>query len=74
MEGTVIHEMLPEGESTAKWAIQEPGFLGSIKQLLYCARCGKNEHKRHDEPRHYRDLFKPTLHVLCDDCFDALPE
>jgi hypothetical protein len=68
------HEILPEGESTAKWAIREPGFLGSVKQLLNCARCGKLDPKGRNEPRHYRDVFKPTFHMLCDDCYDALPD
>lgn len=71
----VQHEILPEGESTAKWAIRQPGFLGTVKQLLNCARCGKPlPFKRSDEPRHYRDMFKPTFHCICDDCHDALPD
>jgi hypothetical protein len=70
----VDHEILPEGESTAKWAIREPGFLGSIRQLLHCARCGEPPPlKGKDDPRKYRDTFKPTMHFLCDDCYDALP-
>ncbi len=68
-----IHELLPEGESTEKWAIRSPGFLGSARQLVNCARCGGFSSKRHDEPRHFRDIFKSTMHFLCDDCFDALP-
>ena len=24
--------------------------------------------------RHFRDMFKPTHHYICDACFDALPE
>jgi hypothetical protein len=69
------HEILPEGESTANWAIQEPGFLGSIKQLFHCARCGQvPPFKRGDEPQKYRDLFKPTVHFLCDECWNELPE
>lgn len=70
---TVQHEILPEGESTAKWAFRDPGFIGSIKQILFCARCGAAPNKRHDEPRHYRDIGKSTIHLLCDDCYDALP-
>jgi hypothetical protein len=71
----VAHEALPEGESTERWAIREEGFLGSIKQLIHCARCGEMlPSKRHDEPRHFRDMFKPTLHILCDQCFEELPE
>lgn len=69
------HELLPEGESTAKWAIRSPGFLGSTKQLLNCARCGEMlPTKRHNEPRHFRDIGKPSLHVLCDACYEQLPD
>jgi len=68
------HEMLPDGESTEKWAINQPGFAGTLKQLCNCARCGDPIRKRHDEPTHFRDVFKPSMHVLCDDCWDALPD
>lgn len=68
------HEMLPEGESTAKWAIRTTGFLGSIKQILCCARCGEFLRKSKHDPVHYRDLFKRTAHALCDECHDALPD
>jgi hypothetical protein len=68
------YEILPDGESTEKWAINDPGFLGSIKQLLCCARCGEYLRKSRNEPCHLRDLFKPTFHFLCDDCHDALPD
>lgn len=71
----VQHELLPEGKSTAQWAINAPGFLGSLKQLLHCARCGQLlPFKRSGEPRYFRDVCKPTFHVLCDDCHDALPD
>ncbi len=56
-----------------KWAIREPGFIGSIKQLIACARCGQNlPLKAHNEPRHCG--HKPALHFICDDCFDSLPQ
>lgn len=65
-----------DGESAASWAIVcEPGFLGSSKQLINCARCGEvPPFKRQDEPRHYRDIGKPTVHLVCDECYDALPD
>lgn len=71
----MLHEILPEGESTEKWAIREPGFLGTVKQLTHCARCGeplppKGVHR----PRHFRDIFQATHHIICDDCYDALPD
>jgi hypothetical protein len=73
MSAEVEHEMLPEGESTAKWAAQEPGFLSSIKRLTCCARCGDSMPiKRMDEPVHFRMM--PVLHCLCDPCHDALPD
>lgn len=68
------YEITPEGESTEKWAFREPGFIGSLKQLTRCARCGSiPRFKRHDEPRHFRDALKPSFHFICDDCFDELP-
>jgi len=74
-EMKVQHELLPEGESTAKWAIREPGFLGSIKQLINCARCGGYlEIKGRHEKCHFRDIFQPTHHVICDKCYDELPD
>lgn len=75
MSEPVQHEITAEGESTSKWAFHAPGFRGTIKQLLCCARCGEYlPFKRHNEPRHFRDALKPTFHVLCDDCYDALPD
>lgn len=71
---TTTHEMLPEGESTEKWAFRSHGFIGSIKQLLYCARCGEPSRKGKHEAQHFGDIFKPTFHTLCDECHDALPE
>ena len=67
------HEMLPEGESTAKWACNGPDFWGTINQLTCCARCGEVIRKRRDEPMHLRDIFKPSVHVICDECWDELP-
>ncbi len=74
-DANVKHTVLPEGESTELWAIREQGFLGSLRQLFDCARCGEHPpFKRTDEPRHIRDIFKPTVHMICDDCFDELPD
>lgn len=69
------HEILPEGESRAKWAINvEPGFIGSIKQLLHCARCGQHLGGGPNKPHKVFDMFKPTMHRVCDECFEELPE
>lgn len=70
---TANHVMLSEGESTANWFCQKGDFWGTIKQLCHCARCGKIERKRYDEPRHFRDIHKPSLHMLCDACYEELP-
>lgn len=69
-----IHELLPDGESTAKWAIHEPGFLGTVRQLLCCARCGDYIRTGRNEPRHYSGIFTPAAHAICNDCYEALPE
>ncbi len=67
------HTVTAEGESMEKWALLRPGFAGSIAQLTSCARCGEPlPPKRPDEPRHFR--LSPTIHVLCDDCHDDLPD
>ena len=67
------HEMTTDGESTAKWAMHEPGFIGTVRQLTHCARCGLSlPPKRHSEPRRYRDIGRPAMHVICDDCFEDL--
>jgi len=57
----------------ATWAIQRPGFLGTVRQLTDCAKCGELIRKSKSEPRHYANIGKPTLHCICDDCYDALP-
>lgn len=69
------HEIVPDGESTEKWAFRDPGFMGTLKQLTHCARCG--EHlpvSDKSKPRFYFGIGKPTFHTLCDDCFDVLPD
>lgn len=68
------HEILPEGESTAKWAIKQPGFFGTIKQLCCCARCGEGLKGGPNQKHKTFDIFKPTAHSLCDDCYEQLPE
>lgn len=71
----IQHEILRDGESTEHWAMRQPDFFGSIKQLVNCARCGEvPPFKRHDEPRHVIHIGKPTFHFICDECYDQLPE
>lgn len=62
-----------DGESTALWACQAPGFFGSMRQLFNCARCGQGITGGPHTPRRYRDTLKPTMHVICDPCYDELP-
>lgn len=69
----VEHEILEDGESTLKWAFREPDFMGTMRQLTCCGRCGDPIRKGRHEPGHIRDAMKPTMHFLCDDCFEALP-
>lgn len=61
-------------DASGAWFCERGDFWGTIQQLCLCARCGKNERKRHDEPRHFRGIFTPTLHIICDECYDSLPD
>lgn len=68
------HELTPDGESTVNWACREDGFFGSVRQLVNCARCGDGLRGGGDTPHRYRDIFKPTMHFLCDPCYEGLPQ
>jgi len=70
----VLHEITSDGESTALWAFREPGFFGSVRQLVNCARCGGHLKGSPNTPRHYRDVLKPTMQVLCEPCYEELPQ
>jgi hypothetical protein len=61
-------------EITEKWAAEEPGFFGSVRQLLCCAKCGEPLPGGQHTPRKVYDMFKPTMHFICNGCFDSLPE
>lgn len=56
------------------WFADRGDFWGTINQMCLCAKCGKDEFKRPDEPRHRSGLFTPHAHFLCDDCYDSLPD
>lgn len=56
------------------WFADRGNFWGTINQMCLCAKCGKAEIKRHDEPTHYSGIFTPHVHFLCDDCYDSLPD
>ena len=61
-------------ETTENWLANQGGFWGTPNQLLRCARCGDAAIRGRHEPVKVCDLFKPSMHFLCDDCFDQLPE
>lgn len=63
-----------DGRSADKWFCDLGGFWGTAYQLVLCARCGGNDYKKHDEPRHYAGVFTPQVHTLCDDCFYTLKD
>lgn len=73
-ERVATHRMTEDGESTENWAINQPGFSGSIRQLTCCARCGKDlpANRRNEKVTFARDLTRP--HALCEGCFDELPD
>lgn len=62
-----------KGESADDWFCQRGNFWGTSSQITLCARCGGHEVHPHDRPRHYRDYFKPTFHMICDPCYEDLP-
>ena len=57
----------------ASWFCERGNFWGTTAQLCLCAKCGKSEAKGYNEPRHYSGIFTPSLHMVCDECFDSLP-
>lgn len=63
-----------KGFNPGEWFCERGDFWGTVNQLCLCAKCGKSEMKRYNEPRHYHGLFTPKLHMICDECFDALPD
>jgi hypothetical protein len=58
----------------AVWASDKGDFWGTPKQITVCAKCGDQFKGRHDEPRRVADVFKPSMHFLCEDCYSGLPE
>lgn len=73
MSKATRYTVTAEGELTENWAIWQPGFAGSIRQLVCCARCGDElPPAKHDGKRHF--CSTPVVHLLCDECFDALPD
>ena len=71
---TVHHEITPDGESTAKWAMRQPGFMVTYKQLCNCGRCGEPMRGGPHKKQRIVDAMKPSMHWICDDCNDQLPE
>lgn len=62
-----------QAEQSEQWHCNTTQFWGTTAQLTTCARCGEHEAKPHNAPRHYRDYFKPTFHMICDACYEELP-
>lgn len=73
MTDRLAHEVKPDGESTVKWAMREPGFFGSAKRLICCARCGGFLPSGQNTPRKVYGLLTSSMHFLCDECHEALP-
>jgi hypothetical protein len=69
----IVHEITPNGESTEKWALNKAGFRGSMKQLTCCGRCGDYMRKGPNEKRRVMDVFKHSMHFICDECYASLP-
>lgn len=63
-----------QSEKIEKWAADEPGFMGTIRQLLDCAKCGKTLPGGKNTPQKTFNLFKPSLHFLCNNCWESLPD
>lgn len=70
---TIAHVIAEDGESTLNWALNAPGFIGTIRQLTDCGRCGEFIKGHPNKPRRVSDVLKPTMHFLCDPCWEALP-
>jgi hypothetical protein len=60
--------------SADTWFCDRGDFWGTIRQLTVCARCGSSEKKRFDEPRNFAAIGTAGFHMICDPCFDALPD
>lgn len=72
-QGHAVTVSNADESSVDQWFCDQGGFWGTSNQLTLCAKCGQHEVKAWNEPRHFRDVFKPTIHHLCDECFDSLP-
>lgn len=69
-----VHAVTIEGESAEKWAMMAHGFIGSVKQLIVCGRCGEYLSGGQHDKHHYGNLFKPNFYWLCDECYAELPD
>lgn len=67
----MIHRMTDDGESTEKWAMRQPDFIGTVKRLICCARCGESLPPGLNRTR--RVIFASPLFLICDDCYEVLP-
>jgi len=69
---SALRASIPDADR-ATWFCNRGEFWGTLNQYTLCAKCGKRETKRHDEPLHWGAVFTSKLHYLCDDCFASLP-
>lgn len=62
------------GEDTSNWALYQPGFRGTVRQLTCCGKCGQPLAGGRHTKRKVTNIFKPSMHFLCDECFNSLPD
>jgi RNase P subunit RPR2 len=58
---------------TEQWAVDQPGFCGTIKQLTCCGKCGKPVMPSKTGKLRGAQFGKPSFHFICDDCYEGLP-
>jgi hypothetical protein len=77
MRGPIRFERLPSemapAVTTENWHANQGGFWGTSNQLIRCARCGVGG-GGYNEPRKFCDVCKPSMHWICNECFDQLPD
>ena len=55
-------------ETMESWFANRPGFWGTTDQICRCARCGSRG------TRDMRVGMVPAYHVICDPCYEELPD
>lgn len=62
-----------ETENCSEWAANHGGYFGTLRQLTDCAKCGETLKGDKHTPQKTFDIFKPSMHVLCNECYETLP-